>query len=68
MRHHDDGAALGVQFAQLAEHDLFVHCVKVARRLVGQHDVGIVDECAGNAHPLLLSARQLRRQMIGAIA
>ena len=33
--------------------------VKIARRLIGQQELGTGDERAGQSHPLLLSARKL---------
>ncbi len=45
---HDFGAALAIQ---------------VARRLIGQEQAGLVDECAGNRHTLLLAAAELSRPM-----
>lgn len=38
--------------------------IKVSRRLVSEQPVRFVDERPGNRHPLLLTARQLRRQRI----
>ena len=42
--------------------------VQVARRLVGQQDVGPRREGAGKRHALLLAARQLRRVVLGPVA
>jgi hypothetical protein len=56
VRHHHDAASLMVQLAQDAQHDLFVLRVQAAGGLIGQHDLGIVDQRARNAHPLLLAA------------
>ena len=41
--------------------------VQIARGLVGQHDLGIVDQCAGDADALLLAAGKLRGQVVGAV-
>ena len=67
MRHHDDGASLAVQFAQQAQDDLFVDRVQIAGGLVGQNDLGIVDQGARDADPLLLPAGKVGRQMPGAV-
>ena len=53
---HHDGASLAVQFAQQAQNNLFVDRVQVSGGLVGKNDFGIVDQGAGNADSLLLSA------------
>src|SRR5688500_56288 len=41
--------------------------VEVAGRLVGDEDRRIVDERAGDGGPLLLPARQLRREVVGVL-
>ena len=61
---HDDGAALGMELAQQPEDDLFVLGVQIAGGLVGQDDLRIVDEGAGNADALLLAAGKLRGQVM----
>ena len=49
-------------------HDLFRRpCVEVAGRLVGEHDLGVRDERACNAHALLLSAGHLVRKVVHAV-
>ena len=39
--------------AQQAKDDLLVHRIEVPRRLVGEHNLRIVDQGAGDANPLL---------------
>ena len=42
--------------------------VEVARGLVAEDDVGISDQRARDRHPLALAARELRGQMVQALA
>src|SRR5581483_78528 len=65
---HDNGPPLLVELAQQAQYDFLVLRVEVAGRLVGKDDFGIVDERAGDAHPLLLTAGEMRRQVMRALA
>ena len=44
------------------------HRVEVARRLVGQDQVGVGHECACDGHPLLLATRELARAVVDAVA
>jgi hypothetical protein len=48
-----------MHFTQLAEDDLFILGIKVTGGFVGQDDMGIVDQGAGNAYALLLAAGKL---------
>src|SRR5258708_37102055 len=64
---HHDGTALLVEFAQEAQDELFVLRVEVACGFVGQNDARIVNQGAGDADALLLSAGKLRGQMMRAI-
>ncbi len=58
---HEHGGAAGVHVLEQG-HDLLRHLgVEVARGLVGQQQHGLVDERAGDGHPLLLAARELQR-------
>ena len=56
-----------MQLAQQAQDDLFVDGVQVAGGLIGENDLGIVDQGARDADPLLLSARELSGQMPGTL-
>ncbi len=67
VRDHHDGSALLVQLTEQAQDDFFIDSVEVAGGLVGENDFGIVDEGASNADALLLSARELRRRVMGAV-
>ena len=56
MGDHHDGASLAMQFAQQAQDNLFVDRIQIAGGLVGQNDLGIVDQGARDADSLLLAA------------
>ena len=58
MRHDDDRFALRVQrFEDFHDHG-GVFPVQRAGRLVGQYDVGMIDQRAGDGHALLFAAGQ----------
>src|SRR5258708_35893802 len=59
MRDHDDGDALVVEFLEHAHHLDGGLAVEVAGRFVGEEDLRLVDEGAGDGHALLLAAREL---------
>jgi len=42
--------------------------VEIAGRLVGEQQIGRVDQCAGDRHALLLAPRQLRGRIPLAVA
>ena len=56
-----------LQAEQQIDHLLAGLAVEVAGRLVGQDDLRARAERAGDGHALLLAARELRREMIGAM-
>jgi hypothetical protein len=59
VRDHDDGGALLVDALEQV-HDLARHQrVEVSRGLVGQDQLGITGQHAGDGHALLLSAGEL---------
>src|SRR5882724_1603590 len=64
---HDHGRlVLAVQLFENA-HDLVAHlAVEVAGGLVGQEDLRAADDGAGDRHPLLLAARELGGEVMGA--
>ena len=66
--HHHYGCTLLVELGEQAHHLGSVLRVKVTRRLVGQYHLGVEDHSTGYGHTLLLSARQLVREMLGAMA
>ena len=61
--HHADGRAIAVQLTQQLHHEFAVVRVEVARRLVGQQDGWLGHHRTGHCHALLLTARQLARQV-----
>ena len=62
QQHRD--AALLIQTLEDVHHLDAGARVQVAGRLVRQEDGGLVDQGAGNRHPLLLAARELVREVI----
>src|SRR5271165_4520940 len=56
---HHGQAALPPHGLQQADDLVPGVLVEVAGRLVGQQDLGFLDQCPGNGHPLLLAARKL---------
>ncbi len=64
---HHDGGALVVQLGEQIHHLLAVLGVEVAGGLVGEDELGVGDHGAGNGHALLLSARELLREVLGAV-
>src|SRR5271166_370781 len=65
--HHDDGSSLLVQFAQQAQDNLLVRGVEVSRGLVGEYDLGIVDQGARDADALLFAAGKLGGNVVSAL-
>src|SRR5216684_5139902 len=64
VRDHDDGRAALVDLIEQI-HDLARHeRVEVSGRLVGQDQLRVRRQNAGDGYPLLLTARHLRRQMM----
>src|SRR6516225_895614 len=64
----DNCVAFAVQVGYQSHHDRLVDFIEVARGLVGENQVGLVNESARNADALLFSSRQLRGQMVKAVA
>jgi hypothetical protein len=56
---HERGAAAGVDRAQQIHDVAAVRGVEVPGRFVGEDDFGVVGQCTGERHALLLAARQL---------
>jgi len=61
-------AAPLVQVSQYREHFPARGGIEVSRRLVGQDQIGVGDQCARDRNPLLLAAGKLRRAVFDAIA
>src|ERR1700754_1104245 len=57
VRHHADGRALLVEFAEQFHHGFAVNGIEVAGRLVGKQDERVAGDGAGDGDPLLLAAR-----------
>ncbi len=66
--HHYGLLQLLVGAAQDRQHGLGILGIKIACRLVGQHDGGTGDQGAGDRDPLLLSTRQFRGPVLQAIS
>ena len=68
MGHHHDGLVLlAVELLQQGQDLIRRIAIQVARGFVAQKDGGIADNGAGNAHALLLAARQFARLVAGAL-
>jgi hypothetical protein len=65
---HDDGVAFGMEITQQGHDPLLVVLVEIAGRLVGEDDLGLIDQGAGNTDALLLAARELSGQMVKPMA
>ena len=63
VRHHDDRRALLVDPFEQVHHLARHQRVEVAGRLVGQDQLRVAGEDARDRHALLLTARELRRQV-----
>ncbi len=68
VRDHEDGVAGLVQLAKNFHHDGFVGLVEIAGGLVGEDQLGLIYQGAGDGDALLFAAGKLRRQMREAIA
>jgi hypothetical protein len=67
--HADDGGAVfGGGAAQQLDHHLAVLPVQGRGRFVGEQDLGVLGEGAGDGDALLLAARQGRRPLVQAMA
>ena len=66
VQHEHDGAPLlAVEFFAQVEHVDLVGDVEVGRRLVEQHQVGLLGERHRDPHPLALTARQFVDRSVG---
>ena len=60
VRHqHQGGAAFLIQFKEQISNTLARVAVQIACGFIGKQHVGVGGKCAGDSHPLLLTARQL---------
>ena len=63
VRDHQNRVTRAMQLAEQFHHDGFVFLVEVAGRLVGQNQLGLIDQGASNRHALLFATRKLRGKM-----
>jgi hypothetical protein len=68
VRDHHDRVAVRRELPQRGEDLAARAAVEVASRFVGKHELWFEQQRPGDRHPLLLAARELRGQMIGAVA
>ncbi len=61
MGHHQNRVPAVVQLVQQFEHDVLVGFVEIAGGLVGQNQLGLIDQRARDGHALLLAAGKLAR-------
>jgi len=65
---HENGMAGAVEFAEEADDDFFVGFVEITGGLVGQDELGLIDERASDGDALLFTAGKLRRKVSEAMA
>ena len=68
VRDHADRRAAAVQLAKQLHHRFAVRRIEVTRRLVGEEDERIAGDGAGDGDALLLTAGELRRIVLHAVA
>src|SRR5262245_17027712 len=68
VRHHADRGAVAVEVPQQLHHRVAVPRVEVAGGLVGEQDRRLAHERPRHRHALLLAARELAGQVLGAVA
>ena len=66
MRHHHDETIIGHPLEDVHNLDAGLG-VKGTGRLIGEHDVGVVHEGAGNRHALHLATRELVWPLVGVL-
>jgi hypothetical protein len=57
VRDHEDGVAGTVEFAEQPDDDFFIGFVEIPGRLVGEDELGLIDERAGDGDALLFTTR-----------
>lgn len=68
MGHEDDGLPLLVETLEKGQYGEGCSGVEVSGCLVGKQDDGIVDQCTGYRHTLLLTSRHLIALVIQSLA
>ncbi len=64
---HQDGVSFVVKLAEQANHGLLIRFVEIAGGLVGENQLGMVDQSASDGDALLFAAGELRGQVLDAI-
>ena len=67
MGHHEDGGAFAVELGEEFHYLLAVLGVEVTGGLVGEDELGIGDDGAGDGHPLLLTSGELLWEVGGTV-
>jgi len=63
VRNHENGVAFGMQFAKQANDGLLVGLVEIAGGLIGENQLGMIDQSAGKGNALLFASRKLAGKM-----
>ena len=64
---HQDGVAFAMKLAEQADDGFLIGLVEIAGGLVGEDELGMIDERASDGDALLFAAGELRREMVDAI-
>src|SRR6516225_8676279 len=67
MRDHEDGVAGLVELAKNVDDDFLVGFVEVAGGFVGEDELRLINERAGDRHALLFTTGKICREMLEAI-
>ena len=68
VRDHDDRLALGVQLIQNIQDLCAALGVQISRGFIGENDQGVIGQCPGDRHPLLLSAGQFKGTVLDPVS
>ena len=68
MGYHDDGGTVLIELCEQAHHLGTILRVEVTRWLVGKDELRTEDHGAGDGHALLLTAGELMREVLSAVA
>src|ERR1700730_3541193 len=68
VRYHQHGVTSAVELAKNFHHDGFVLFVEIACGLVGENELGVIDERTGNGDALLFATGEVRRKMRETVA
>ena len=66
--YHDDGGSFLVQLGKEVHHFQAVLGVEITRRFVGKDEFGVGNHGTGNGYTLLLTTRELLREVLGSVA